>query len=98
MIRKISKTKVWSGRPIVFYYSNCPEELYVNQLQGIKLIHRQRARFDTKSLNSRITVFSRYCWRTVLHVVRVLVIPQSTVYSPATLKYEKESFSQTGLP
>ena len=40
MICKISKTKVWPGRLIVFYYSNCPEELYGNQLQGVKLIHR----------------------------------------------------------
>ena len=40
MIRKISKTKVWPGRPLVFYYSYCPEKLYGNQLQGIRLIHQ----------------------------------------------------------
>ena len=40
MIRKISKTDDWPGRPIVFYYSYCAEKLYRNQLQSVKLIHR----------------------------------------------------------
>ena len=43
MIRKISKTKVWPGRPIydvLLGYSYCPEKLYGNRLQGVKLIHR----------------------------------------------------------
>ena len=44
MIRKISKTKVWPGRPIVFNYS---EKLYGNQLQGVKLIHRNDPLFIT---------------------------------------------------
>ena len=47
MIRKISKTKVWPGRPIVFYYSYCPEKLYGNQLQDVKLIHRMILFFRT---------------------------------------------------
>ena len=31
MIRKISKKNVWPGRPIVIYYSYCPDKLYGNQ-------------------------------------------------------------------
>ena len=47
MIRKISKTEMWPGRPIVFYYSYCLEKLYGNQLQGVKLIHLNDPLFIT---------------------------------------------------
>ena len=45
MVGKISTTKVWSGRPTVFYYSYCPEILNGNQLQDVKLIHRNGTLF-----------------------------------------------------
>ena len=40
IIRELSKTKVWPGRSIVFNYSYCPEKLYGNQLQDVKLTHQ----------------------------------------------------------